>query len=139
MIRTRASQSPLGTLAALWQMLALSAVALSRQLLEMERAGDHRTYLKAQALEAWVCGALGLLTKQIGEHEDAPSDTGDTAAGQYLGVAFSMLTILLYFARALMQRVKGLGAQAPSGNLTHATLFERIWPRPQSHTYNDSS
>ena len=138
MIRKRPSYSRLEQFATCWQMLGFAAVAFARQLLMMERAGDHKTYLKARQLEAWLCGALGLMTKQIAAQDGAEVSEADLPATQYLKTVFCMLTALLYFSRAVMRRVKGLGTEA------HCTL-ERGHPAfyaphaaPQRYTYCDS-
>ena len=138
MIRRRAS-SPLDQLATYWQVLGYMAVAFARHLLEIERASDHKTYLKAQQLEAWLCGALGLLTKQIDEHKRPLSCETDERARQYLKTVFCMLTALLYLSRSLMRRVKGMG------RLTHAASDNRAHRKrapdapPEQCAYLDSS
>ena len=138
MIRKRPSYTPLEQFATYWQMLGFAAVAFARQLLMMERAGDHKTYLKARQLEAWLCGALGLMTKQISEQDGADISEADLPAAQYLKTVFCMLTALLYFSRALMRRVKGLDIKAHStlerGN---PTLYEP-YAAPQRYAYCDS-
>ena len=138
MIRRRAS-SPLEQLATYWQVLGFMAVAFARHLLEIERANDHKTYLKARQLEAWLCGALGLLTKQIDEHERPLSCEADERARQYLKTVFCMLTALLYFSRSLMRRVKGIGLSIQAASDNRALCKRAPDTPPEQCAYLDSS